>query len=128
MSSKKIYRVTLFKIPEEANQQSLIEMYREMPRKATKVCNKVSSSLHRQLAYELQNGKPYILAVNAGQAIEDQRNQGYTLVATSVFSSREDMEYYDNQCEAHAALKAVAKRSHQGAMMVFFESALDPST
>lgn len=37
MSSKEIYRVTLFKIPEQANRQKLIEMYREMPQKAVKV-------------------------------------------------------------------------------------------
>ena len=126
MSSKKIYRVTLFKIPEKADQHKLIEMYREMPHKALKVCASVFV-LHclGQYAYNGQGGKPYIIHVNAGEAIDDQRNQGYTLVATSVFASREDMEYYDNDCEAHAALKAVAKRSHNGAMMVFFESALE---
>lgn len=126
MSSKKIYRLTLFKIPEKADQHKLIEMYREMPHKATKVCTGVSAlDFLKQFSYNEQGGQPYIIHVNVGEAIEDQRNQGYTLVATSVFASREDMEYYDNNCEAHAALKAVAKRSHNGAMMVFFESALE---
>ncbi len=35
------------------------------------------------------------------------------------------MEYYDNECEAHKALKAVAKEVHQGVMMVYFESIFD---
>jgi hypothetical protein len=35
------------------------------------------------------------------------------------------MAYYDDKCEAHAALKGVAKTLHQGAMMVYFESIFD---
>ena len=43
----------------------------------------------------------------------------------SVFSSKEDMDYYDNECEAHKALKAVAKELNEGIMTVYFESILD---
>jgi hypothetical protein len=60
--------------------------------------------------------------VTAGPAFEDQRNQGYTVAIFSVFASQEDMVYYDNECQAHAALKSVAKAVHQGVMMVYFES------
>lgn len=35
------------------------------------------------------------------------------------------MKYYDDECKAHANLKAYAKTVHQGAMMVFFNNALD---
>lgn len=58
----------------------------------------------------------------AGPAFEDQRSQGFTVAAISEFASKEDMAYYDNDCEAHAALKGVAKQLHQGVMMVYFQS------
>jgi len=60
--------------------------------------------------------------VNAGHGILSQRDQGYTVAVISVFSSTEDMVYYDDECKAHAALKDVAKSVHKGAMMVYFES------
>jgi len=63
--------------------------------------------------------------VTAGPAFEDQRNQGYTVAVVSVFASKDDMKYYDDECEAHAALKQVAKSVHKGAMMVYFESIFD---
>jgi hypothetical protein len=63
--------------------------------------------------------------VNAGPTFPDQRSQGYTVAALSVFASKEDMVYYDNECEAHGKLKAIAKSVHQGAMMVYFESIFD---
>jgi Stress responsive A/B Barrel Domain len=62
--------------------------------------------------------------VAAGPAFDDQRNQGYTVAVISVFKSVEDMKYYDDECEAHAALKQVAKSVHKGAMMVYFQSVL----
>lgn len=37
MTTDNVYRVTLFKIPDASNRQKLIEMYREMPKNATKV-------------------------------------------------------------------------------------------
>ncbi|CRG89249.1 hypothetical protein PISL3812_06285 [Talaromyces islandicus] len=101
---KQITRVTLFKIPDPANQEKLANIYKEMPTKAKK------------------DGKPYIISVNAGPTIEDQRNQGYTLAAVSTFESLEDMQYYDTGCEAHDALKVEAKKMHQGILMVYYES------
>ncbi len=35
------------------------------------------------------------------------------------------MVYYDNECEAHTALKKVAISVHEGAMMVYYESIHD---
>ncbi|QGA16426.1 hypothetical protein EYB26_004093 [Talaromyces marneffei] len=104
MASVPITRVTLFKIPDQADQEKLLNIYKEMPYKAKK------------------NGKPYILSVTAGPAFEDQRNQGFTVAAISVFESTEDMAYYDNECEAHQSLKVVANTLHKGVMMVYFRS------
>jgi hypothetical protein len=76
------------------------------------------------LMENFQDGKPYIRSVTAGQAKHDQRAQGFTVAVTSVFESQDDMVYYDNECAAHAELKAFAKTVHQGVMMVFFENEL----
>jgi hypothetical protein len=40
---------------------------------------------------------------------DDPRSQGYTMVARTVFESKEDMDFYDNDCEAHAAIKSLLK-------------------
>ncbi|KAM0444318.1 hypothetical protein ACHAPV_010335 [Trichoderma viride] len=104
MAREHINRITLFKIPDTEDQIKLLNIYREMPLKAMK------------------DGKPYILSVTAGTAKPDQRAQGFTVAVISVFGSAQDMVYYDNECAAHAELKAFAKTVHQGAMMVFFEN------
>ncbi|KAF3356366.1 hypothetical protein VdG1_03877 [Verticillium dahliae VDG1] len=39
--------------------------------------------------------------------------------------STEDMAFYDNECAGHAKLKAFVKTVHEGAMMVYFENALE---
>ncbi|KAL7905162.1 stress responsive A/B barrel domain-containing protein [Trichoderma velutinum] len=106
MTDKRIHRVTLFKIPNAVDQEKLLEIYRNMPIKA------------------LKNNKPYILSVTAGSTKPDQRAQGYTVAVHSEFESLDDMVYYDNECVAHAELKAFAKMVHQGAMMVYFENQL----
>ncbi|KAK0113957.1 hypothetical protein ONS95_014202 [Cadophora gregata] len=103
-TTKPIQRITLFKIPNVGDQEKLLEICKGMKQNAIK------------------DGKPYILSVTAGQGIPSQRDQGYTVAVVSVFSSVEDMLYYDEDCEAHKKLKAFAKGVHQGAMMVYFES------
>ncbi|RYP70711.1 hypothetical protein DL769_004882 [Monosporascus sp. CRB-8-3] len=105
--TKRIHRVTVFKIPNDEDQQKLLDIYREMPQKAIK------------------DDKPYILSVTPGKAFPDQRAQGYTVAVVSVFALTDDMAYYDNKCEAHANLKLFAKTVHQGAMMVYYESIFD---
>lgn len=102
-----VNRITLFKIPNVSDQLRLLDIYKTMQQSA------------------LKDGLPYILSVTAGQAFEDARNQGYTIAVVSQFKSVEDMRYYDNECQAHAALKKVAKEIHRGAMMVFFENGLE---
>ncbi|RFU30127.1 hypothetical protein B7463_g6197, partial [Scytalidium lignicola] len=102
-----ITRVTLFKIADPVHQQRVLDQYKTMLSKAKK------------------NGKPYILNVKAGPAYADQRSQGFTIVAVSQFASVEDMVYYDNECQAHAELKAVAKGVHEGLMMAYFQNVVD---
>lgn len=47
------------------------------------------------------------------------------MAVVTEFESEADMKYYDNDCEAHAKLKAVAKGMLQGPpMMVYFEPAV----
>ncbi|KAJ9642790.1 hypothetical protein H2204_002438 [Knufia peltigerae] len=104
MAAKPVYRLTLFKIPDESNQDQLLELYRKMPQDA------------------LKDGKPYIVSVKAGKAVDDARNQGYTISVVSEFASLEDFTYYDTQCAAHKKLKSFAKTAHQGTLMVFFEA------
>ena len=106
MSSKPIHRVTLFKIPSEEDRTRLIDIYRDLPARA------------------LKDGKPYILSATVGPTFDDARNQGFTLAAYTTFATVEDMKFYDDECTGHAALKAVAKTVHKGAMMVYFQNAL----
>lgn len=128
--SKPIQRVTLFKIAGVENQKKLIEYYKAMPAKAVKVgifffffsSSSCSPNSRLQHLIPFQDGKPYIKSVTAGLTKEDQRNQGYTVAAISVFESEEDMAYYDNGCAAHAELKAFAGPVKQGVLIVYFEN------
>lgn len=69
-----------------------------------------------------QDGKPYILACEAGEAGPDPRSKGWNIAAKSTFASKADMDYYDNECEAHRALKVLAKPVVEDVMTVWFEN------
>ncbi|KAK2743834.1 hypothetical protein FQN55_007054 [Onygenales sp. PD_40] len=99
-----ITRITLFKIPDPAHQQQLLEKYKTLKQDA------------------LKDGTPYILSILAGPTKDDHRRQGYTLAIVSGFACEEDMKYYDEGCAAHAEIKKLARSVHQGVMMVFFEA------
>lgn len=71
-----------------------------------------------------QDGKPYILSAAAGPSIDDPRNKGYNVSVKTTFASLEDMKYYDNECEAHKALKAVAGPVKEDVLTTYFESIL----
>jgi hypothetical protein len=43
----------------------------------------------------------------------------------STFASKADMEYYDNECEAHNELKKVTAAIRTDIVTVWFESALE---
>lgn len=75
----------------------------------------------------MQDGKPYILHMTAGEAMADPRSQGWTVVSKAEFANLDDMRYYDEQCEAHAALKNYAKGlgiqgGPTGVMTVYYEA------
>ncbi len=117
----------MFKIPAKENQAKLLDLYRTLAASAKKV---ISLFLPRWLRKRsshilLQDGKPYILSLVAGQAHDDQRSQGYTVAAKSEFTTLEDMKYYDTDCEAHQTLKAGVKSlGAEGIMTVYFPPAV----
>ncbi|KAI1497921.1 stress responsive A/B barrel domain-containing protein [Biscogniauxia marginata] len=107
--SGRVYRVTMFKIPEPEGQQELIEAYKVLAQDQKK------------------NGNPYILSMTTGRVFDEHRSQGWTVVNESEFASVDDMRYYDDNCEAHAALKAKAKTfgivgGPSGILTVYFEA------
>ncbi|ORY55293.1 stress responsive A/B barrel domain-containing protein [Pseudomassariella vexata] len=106
----RIHRITMFKLPDPEGQQKLIDAYKTLGQKQKK------------------DGKPYILSMTTGPAMEDPRSQGWTVVSKTEFASLNDMKYYDDQCEAHAELKSLAKGlgiqgGPAGVMTVYFEAA-----
>src|SRR6187402_1458833 len=140
----KIIRVTMFKLPEE-NLSKMSELYKTLSASAKKVRLTSSPSLSLRnpplihppqtpafqaissISYSIiitpskQDGKPYILSLEAGPLFDDVRSQGFTYAAKSEFASKEDMAYYDTDCEAHATLKAGAKDfGIHGMMMVYY--------
>jgi hypothetical protein len=136
MASHPITRVTMFKIPKKEDQEVMLKNYEEVGRTNLKVsltfpllgfhhyflcCPFRQSSkinAHSQCA---QDGKPYILSLEAGLTYDDARSQGYTLVAKTMFKNKEDFDYYDTECEAHKILKAKAKSLDvQGVLMIYF--------
>ncbi|KAK6357738.1 hypothetical protein TWF718_002046 [Orbilia javanica] len=104
-----IKRVTLFKIPKEADQDAILEQYKTVKQNA------------------LKDGKPYILSVSAGKTIakDDPRSKGFNLFAITVFASLEEMNFYDTECNAHKELKAVAAGKIEDIMTVYTESVTD---
>ncbi|KAJ5101647.1 hypothetical protein NUU61_003869 [Penicillium alfredii] len=101
-----IERITLFKIPNEADRDRVLEQYKVMAKTAVK------------------DGKPYILAAAAGASFPDPRNKGYNLSVKTTFTSLEDMKYYDSECEAHKALKAIAGPVKEDVLTTYYESIL----
>jgi hypothetical protein len=66
----------------------------------------------------------YILDLAVGLSLPDSRSKGYNISVKSRFTSLEDMEYYDTQCEAHKALKAVAAPVMDDVLTAYFENVL----
>lgn len=67
--------------------------------------------------------------MTAGPALDDSRSQGWTVVSKTEFASLDDLRYYDEQCEAHAALKAAAKDygiegGPAGVVTVYYEAVM----
>lgn len=129
-TSNHVYRVTLFKIPDEKAQEQLLGMYKTLQGKAVKV-NQCPSAANRTQLYllneansvlNMKDGQPYIVGCEAGYTLPDSRNQGYNIAAKTTFASLEDFEFFDKQCSAHLELRTFAKSVNQGSMMVYFQS------
>ncbi|KAL1969530.1 hypothetical protein VTN77DRAFT_8968 [Rasamsonia byssochlamydoides] len=101
-----IERITLFKIPNEADRERVLEQYKILAKTAVK------------------DGKPYITHLAVGPSFPDPRNKGFNVAVKTTFASLEDMQYYDNECEAHKALKAVAASVKEDVLSVYFESVM----
>ncbi|KAH8725070.1 hypothetical protein GQ44DRAFT_236804 [Phaeosphaeriaceae sp. PMI808] len=101
----KIVRLTLFKIQNAEAIQEMVKKYSMLTQDAKK------------------DGKPYIEMAAANPTYEDPRNQGYTMVARTVFESKEAMAYYDTECEAHSAIKALLKPKLSGPPLVLYMDA-----
>lgn len=122
-----IERITLFKVPKEEDRERLLEQYKVLAKTATKVSQTLNRPPPRQPQPDprhLQDGKPYILSAAAGPSIDDPRNKGYNISVKTTFASLEDMNYYDTECEAHKALKAVAGPVKEDVLTTYFESIL----
>ncbi|KAF2136716.1 uncharacterized protein K452DRAFT_237027 [Aplosporella prunicola CBS 121167] len=106
MATKPINRVTLFKIPNKGDIPAILDKYTTLAVDAKK------------------DNKPYILSAKASQVIDDPagRNQGYTVAAQTCFASLDDMKFYDEECEAHKAIKVFLKPKAEGVMTVYFEA------
>ncbi|KAJ5597932.1 hypothetical protein N7537_008016 [Penicillium hordei] len=107
-----IERITLFKIPNEADRARVLEQYKVLAKTATKSAS---------FSYD---GKPYIVAAAVGSSIPDPRNKGYNLSVKTTFASMDDMKYYDNECEAHKALKACVGPVNEDVLTTFYENIL----
>ncbi|KAF2621579.1 hypothetical protein BU25DRAFT_415957 [Macroventuria anomochaeta] len=101
----KIVRMTLFKLTDAAVIKEAIQKYSTLTQDAVK------------------DGKPYIQQATAHQPYDDPRSQGYTLVARTVFNSKADMDYYDNECAAHTAIKSFIKPKVGGPPLVVYMDA-----
>ncbi|UPX15465.1 uncharacterized protein EKO05_0005911 [Ascochyta rabiei] len=100
-----IIRMTLFKLSDAAVIQEAIQKYSTLTQDAVK------------------DGKPYIQQATAHRLYDDPRSQGYTLAARTVFNSKADMDFYDNECAAHTAIKSFIKPKVGGPSLVTYMDA-----
>jgi hypothetical protein len=112
----------MFKVASEADIPKFLEQYQTLAQNQKKVQRinrpaQIASSMANHFSIK-QDGKPYILSVDAHRPVNDPRTQGYNVLASTTFSSLDDVKYYDEKCEAHAALKAFAKEKVAGPPMV----------
>jgi hypothetical protein len=117
-----LLRVTLFKIPDPADVETTLASYEKLKANNSKVASRLvrSPSLGTPSDKSLQDGKPYILQQSASKLYDDARTQGYTVSARTIFSSLDDMKYYDEECAAHNELKSVVKSLVKGGPPLIF--------
>ncbi|KAN0070551.1 hypothetical protein V8E54_011420 [Elaphomyces granulatus] len=103
-----IERITMFKIPNDGDRDRLLEQYKVLAKTAVK------------------DGKLYIQSLAVGPIVSSPRAKGYTLAVKSTFATLDDMNYYDMECAAHVALKAVARPlcDPEDILTAYYESVL----
>ncbi|EGY19843.1 hypothetical protein ACHAP6_006894 [Verticillium nonalfalfae] len=105
--ANRVHRVTMFKLPNKDHQEKLLAAYRTLS------------------AEQKKDGAPYILSLVVGPALADPRSKGYTIVAKTEFASLADMRWYDDECPAHAKLKALVPEfglnPPEDIMSIYFE-------
>lgn len=69
-----------------------------------------------------QDGKPYIVSLAVGEAGQDPRSKGWNVAVKSTFASKEDMDYYDNGCQAHDKFRKLVGPVKEDIMTVWFEN------
>ncbi|KAF5872982.1 putative stress responsive a b barrel domain-containing protein [Botrytis fragariae] len=93
-----IIRITMFKVPSQASRDTMLKNYETLSKKAVKDS-----------------------APGESQA-NDPRTQGFSVVAKTEFKNLEDMEYYEDSCEAHKWFKGEAKTlGVEGMCCVYYE-------
>jgi len=99
-----ITRVTMLEIPGEAHQAIALQGFEVFTKTQQK------------------DGVPYILSMQAGRVSGSVLEQGFTIVAKSIFATEEDMEFYETQCLGHLEYKKFLKANApvEGLMSVIF--------
>ena len=130
-----IQRVTLFRVSDEKNVQPIIDAYKRLEKENERVTlsapitDRTPFSKPRQAASSLtplQDGKPYIRQIKCGPSLSGpERGKSYTFVAMTRFDNMDDVNYYDEECEAHKRLKEFAhdkvQQPWEPPLTVFFE-------
>ena len=148
----KIERITMFKIPSQSDLDRCLEQYKTLKRTAVKdgkpyvlsidagkaACVPfLSFALSVALLFSpVVTRASFRFASLRGAALrcasltlsaldsDEPRAQGWTLAVKSTFASKADMDYYDNECEAHKELKKVTGAVRTDVCTVWFESVL----
>ncbi|ERF70502.1 hypothetical protein EPUS_07359 [Endocarpon pusillum Z07020] len=94
----------MFKVSDAEDRRKILDQYKTLKQNAVK------------------DGKPYIVTCEVGETGQDPRSKGWNIVAKTTFASKADMDYYDNECEAHKGLKVFAKPLVEDVTTVWFES------
>ncbi|KAI5357227.1 putative stress responsive alpha-beta barrel [Septoria linicola] len=104
-----IQRITHFKVLDEDHIPKMLAAYKKLEEENRKVIHPRSGLTYFYADASIQDGKPHILEIKAYQTIPDARSQGYSVVGMTKFKDLEDMKFYDTECPAHEALKALNK-------------------
>lgn len=124
MSNIYVKRTTLFKIPKQEDIDAVLDQYAVLRKTALKVRKlpnhqkpkrislpplpaALAISRSTTLTLTNQDNQPYIISNTARKILNTDAaiSGGYTVAAQSVFSSKEDHDFYDSKCPAHKELK-----------------------